>query len=183
MAKRRHYKTGPKKGQFRSGKARKSNPKKKRKSKSKAKPKKRRKSMAKKKTKRRRRRRAAGMNSDLMKKAKVAGWTAVYAYMKEKSTYGPTMMKAPYVEAIGFDATAMLAAHYAAKHGPRFAKKPLDALATGLAGVVGYRFGAAGFKISGMGGDGALEEGDDELAGDVDPDDFDDDDDDDDAEG
>lgn len=128
--------------------------------------------------KKRRRRRSAKVTA-LMKRAKVSGWTAAYAYAKEKSSWGPKMMALPSLDAIGYDATMAIAAHYLAKHGPRITRKPLDALATGLAGVVGYRFGAAGFKIQGLGGGGVGEDDGGAMEGEVDPNEFDDDDDDD----
>jgi hypothetical protein len=105
-----------------------------------------------------------------MQRAKVAGWTAAYGYLKEQSKWSAEMMKLPSIDAIGYDATMMLAAHYLSKHGPAVARRPLDYLATGLAGKVGYDFGVSGFKVKGLGGDGA-------IGGSLNPEDFDPDDD------
>lgn len=127
--------------------------------------------MAKKKRRRRRRKKVTSWGD----RARVAGTTAGYAYLKEQSKFGPTMMKIPTVDAIGYDATMAIFAHYAAKHGPRFARKYLDALATGLLGKEGYDFGAAGFKLKGVSGGGVL--GGKAGVGEMDPDQFDDDDD------
>jgi hypothetical protein len=167
MAMTPRYTSGPKKGQFkprakaRKGKAR-------RRRKLGAAKKGTRRTMARKRSskggKRRARRRSAG-SSRLMTRAKVAGWTAVYGYLKEQRN---TFKDVPKVDAIGQDATMMVVAHLAAKHGPRIVRGPLDSMATGLAGVVGYRLGASGFKLSSIQGPG--DDGD--LVGAVDPSDF-----------
>jgi hypothetical protein len=122
--------------------------------------------------KKKRRRRRKTSTKALMNRAKVAGYTALYAYAKEKSSVAPKMLSIPHVSAIGYDATMMLAAHVLAKKGPSIVRKPMDYLATGLAGKVGYDFGASGFKVQGL-GDGGMGGA---IGGEVDPGDFDPDD-------
>jgi len=113
--------------------------------------------------KKKRRRRRGTSTSTVMKRAKVFGWTAAYGYAKEQTTM---LAKVPTVETIGQDATMMVLAHLMAKHGPKFTRGPMDSVATGLAGVVGLRFGAGGFKsISGYGED-------ETILGEIDPADF-----------
>ncbi len=123
--------------------------------------------MARNRTRRTRRRRSGG-GTATMKRAKVAGYTALYAYMKEHGA-PKQMAKMPTVPGIGYDATAMVIAHYGARHAPRTFRKPLDYLATGLAGKVGYDFGVNKFSISGLAGVGE----DAILGGEIDPNDFD----------
>jgi len=99
-----------------------------------------------------------------MKRAKVLGYTALYGYAKEQKGY---LTAVPYVEGIGQEATMAIAAHFLAKKGPTFLKKPMDALSTGLCGVVGYKLGTSGFKsLSGYGEDDTI------LGGEMDPADF-----------
>lgn len=113
--------------------------------------------------KKRRRRRRGSSTSTVMKRARVFGWTAVYGYLDEQTTM---LQNVPTVDAIGKHATAAIAAHLLAKHGPRFTRKPMDALSTGLCGVVGLKFGQGGFKsISGYGED-------DTILGEIDPAEF-----------
>lgn len=166
MAMPPRYKTGPKKGQFKSkSKRRKATKKTKRASrKLGAKPKRRRKPVAKKKKTRRRRRTAATTN--LMTRAKIFGAGAAYGWAKEQKGY---LANVPKVDAIGMDGTAMVAAHLYAKHGPRFGRKWADFLATALAGHNGVRFGLAGFQMSALQG---MDYDDQDVVGALDPDDF-----------
>jgi len=117
--------------------------------------------MAKKKKRRSRRR---SSSSKLMQRAKVMGWTALYGYLKEQRSM---FANVPKVDAIGQDATMMVGAHLLAKHGPSISRKAMDSLATGLAGVTGYRLGTSGFKGSSLQG-----ESDEDLVGELDPEDF-----------
>lgn len=113
--------------------------------------------------KKRRRRRRGSSTSTVMKRAKVFGYTALYGYLSEQTTM---LARVPTVDAVGKDATFMVGAHLMAKHGPRFTRNAMDSLATGLAGVVGLKFGQGGFKsISGYGED-------DTILGEIDPADF-----------
>ena len=114
--------------------------------------------------KKRRRTRRRATSGKLMQRAKVGGWTALYAYLKEQKA---TFRNVPKIDAIGQDATMMIAAHLLARHGPRVVKGPCDNLATGLAGVVGYRLGQSGFKLDSLQGDP-----DEDLVGELDPADF-----------
>lgn len=123
----------------------------------------------------RKRRRASGASGTLGKvgtKAKVFGAGAVYGYVKERTKLLTNAAGEPYrIDAIGQDATVMVAAHLAAKHGPRDTRRAFDYLGLAIAGKLGMQVGASGgdFKAALQGaGD------DDDLVGALDSDDFED---------
>lgn len=107
----------------------------------------------------RRRRRRGNGGSYGANRLRVAGMGAAYGYLKAKTGI---LEKAPFVEAVGRDATNAVVLHYAAKH---FRSKWLDAMATAVAGHVGVNLGRAGMDVAEF----AQMSGDDDIAGVLEP--------------
>ena len=106
-----------------------------------------------------------------MTRAKIFGSCAVYGWAKEHGA-PENMAKIPVIDSIGVDATNMLIAHGIAKYGPKFSRKWMDYLATGLAGSTGLRFGLNDFTLPGSVTGLAGGEGRGAIGGSLDPGDF-----------
>ena len=141
--KRQHYKTGPKKGQFKGGA-------KKRRAKGKTVAKKRR--YRRSYPKRRRRRSGSGGGkapslTSLKYKAEVAAGGAAYGYITEHTDL---IAKLPYISTLSTgmkrDAVSALVLHYGGK---KFKNKWADRMSVATFAIAGNKFGQAKFTISG----------------------------------
>ena len=150
MAKRRHYKTGPKKGQFMPGGGKKRGGKKKR-AKSAA-PKKRRKGnpVAKKKTRRRRRRSGKAGRMSVKEKQELTIASVGIGYIEENTEM---LLKLPMATESGSKKNLVygVALHYISKQFSGDAGKWMDRGSAVYLVRAGLKFGAARFQMSGEG--------------------------------